>query len=125
MKDPRIEEAENALSMVNNSELIAIAQANEFPGMPTVGASKGMPRSELIKLLVEFKPVDMADVEALLPVRQKIEAFVKRYWTRLKGQAPDPQCPECIHGKEDRGVFVRCSDVGVAMCYLKNKEHYR
>lgn len=117
------EELREFLQQFNTSELLSIAVYNEFPNIHRVGPSKGIPRDVLINMLVDFKP--LKDTEALTEVRRRIEAFVKRYWKRFKGQAPDKQCPECILGKEEGGKLLRCSDLAVAVCFTKNKEHYR
>lgn len=116
-------ELELFLEQFNTSELLSIVVFNEFPGVHRVGPSKGIPREVLIDMLIEFRP--MPDTEALTSVRQRSEAFVKRYWQKLKGQAPDPQCPECILGKIDRGKMLRCSDMAAAVCFTRNEEHYR
>ena len=91
------------LSLLNTTELVALAVRNDIPG-----ANRGTPRTTLIRALEEMSEIGE---HPLKDKREKFSAFVKKYWDIVQMQLPSTVCPNCH----------LCSDVRVGMCYIPNK----
>lgn len=109
---------EAALIQFNNSELLEVLAANDFPGIPKIGHSKGLPREVLVTMILEYRPALQTD--ALAQDRAVMSRTFKKYWDRIQGQATTVQCPECADGKVEGGKLLRCSDIAVAACKARN-----
>jgi hypothetical protein len=107
----------------NHTELVAIAAANDVPGFHKSGATKGVPRAHLIRMLEGLEALEIP--EPLDDIRSEIEEFVRRRWSRLKDQMSLDQCPHCRGGHVRRGDFKRCSDLSVALCFNRNAKFMR
>ena len=117
-------EHEEYLDQLNTTELVALAVFNELPGFPPAGAPKGYPRKVLIEALMKLESPKIPP--PMMDERVNINKFVSSRWGNFKSQAPYRQCPECSLGKIDRKVdeYVRCSDLQVSECWVKNKSHF-
>ena len=110
------------LEQFNNTELAAIAAANELEGFHPAGTTKGYPREVMIQALIDLEAPKMEP--PVMNERRRINAYVTKRAARFRSQAPYPQCFECIAGKVDRkdNTFKRCSDVQAMDCFLKNRD---
>jgi hypothetical protein len=111
------------LDEYNNTELVAIATANDVPGFYKSGSTRGIPRQVLLGILERLEALDVP--EPFADTRAEIEEFVRRRWSRLKDQMSLDQCPNCREGRTIRGEFSRCSDLSVALCFGRNEKFMR
>lgn len=108
------------LERFNRTELLMIAENCELPGLIPGGSSKGYSRETLIHMLETMSP---APPEPLLEIRKRMEDYLRRKWRNFRSQKPREQCPNCMHGiAQEKGGFLRSSDMQAADCYLKNKK---
>ena len=92
------------LDELNQSELVMMC---EWVG---IKVSRGWPRAHLVEALENFQGTSFAD-----PVdvnREKLSAWLFRYWDRIQMQAQKKVCPSCFH----------CDDLQVLTCYSKNRK---
>jgi len=92
------------LEDLNKGELLAFAMA------AGLGAHRGLSKQNIIAILEG----DQSPVSSPIDdVRDKMIAFIKLYWERIKSQLPE-QC---------EGDCYACSDLKVLACFAENKEN--
>ena len=91
------------LDDLNHSELVALAK---WCGLE---ASRAHTRETIYHALYHFEPIDVPD--PINAFRYKMSSWLKRYWDRVKMQAPKKSCPDCFN----------CRDAQALECYGKNK----
>lgn len=102
----KLKEESFDLDEVNHSELVEMAK---WSG---IKANKGWPRQVLIECIKSFNDPDIPN--PMDAKRQKMEVFQKKYWDRIRMQAPKKVCPKCSE----------CRDLQVLACYDLNRSYF-